>query len=148
MNIKKTVAEKRAGHSTKKTKPKRCDAQPKSTPRVSIIDNNGGDFPHIGRSPLAYREITSHTSGEHLHALKSYLLCIGFMFAVHREVICHALKSYLPPIGNTVRKQPQRGWSVFIENSSNSGDQNAPRPLNLRGLNRPRPTALFSLCMS
>ena len=117
-----------------------------------------------GRSPLAYREITSHTSGEHLprirrssaahrevicHISRGYLLCIEIASVIHRQTIYHALKSYLPPIGNTVRKQPQRGWSVFIEKSSNSGDQNnPPHPPNLRGLNRPRPTALFSLFTS
>ena len=31
---------------------------------------------------------------------------------MNREIICHILKLYLSPIGNTVRKQPQRGWSV------------------------------------
>ena len=31
---------------------------------------------------------------------------------MNREIIRYILKSYLPPIGNTVRKQPQRGWSV------------------------------------
>ena len=31
---------------------------------------------------------------------------------MHREIISQALKSYLSPIGNVVRKQPQRGWSV------------------------------------
>lgn len=28
-------------------------------PRVSIIYNNGGDFPMCGKSPLLYLEITS-----------------------------------------------------------------------------------------
>ena len=31
---------------------------------------------------------------------------------MNREIICYILKLYLSPIGNTVRKQPQRGWSV------------------------------------
>ena len=33
------------------------------------------------------------------YVLESYLLCIGFMFAVHQEVISRASKSYLPLIG-------------------------------------------------
>ena len=110
------------------------------------------------------REVTSCVSGDHLprirrssamhrnricHTLVDHLPCIEIVLLMHREVIYHISNSYLPPIGNVVRKQPQRGWSVFIERPSNSGDQNnPPNPPNLRDLNRPRPTALFSLCTS
>jgi len=60
---------------------------------------------YTARGGFSYIVKHSCTSGGHL-------LCIGIAFLMHHEVIYHILNSYLPPIGNVMRKQPQRGWSV------------------------------------
>ena len=64
---------------------------------TSIIYTARGGFSYIVKH--------SCTSGGHL-------LYIGIAFLMHHEVIYHISNSYLPPMGNVVRKQPCKGWSV------------------------------------
>ena len=84
--------------------------QPQRTNRYAVVSERAlgilcTSIIYTARGGFSYIVKHSCTSGGHL-------LCIGIVLLMYREVICYILKSYLPPIGNTVRKQPCKGWPV------------------------------------